>query len=380
MEAKLKALVEAGNEENRAKAAREWKKQGRKVVGYLCSYVPEEIIHAAGMLPWRITGTWRHSVPLATGYMSVNSCSFCTHALESILTGELDFLDGMIATDSCETMLRLYDTIRHTEKLPFNHIISLPHYNSRLTRRMFAKSIADFTARLAELGGTEITDDALRQAIKTFNKTRTLLTRLYELRKGDAPPVTGRDCLGITLAATITPREDYNAELEALLGYLEQRQVTHSHPGPRLLVAGSILADPAYIGLMEDAGSLVVMDDLCTGSRYFWNQVDTSLDDPIQAIAERYLTAPPCARMYDQDRHLDQVIEWVKEYRADGVFHFPLMHCSSWLFSVPYFEHRLKEAHIPILSVPHEHHLSSVGQLQTRVGAFLEMLSTEEVI
>ena len=109
MEDRLRMLVEGNSEPNRAKWALEWKRQGKKVMGLLSTYVPEEVIHAAGILPWRITGTWRADVSLAMVYRTTNSCLHCTHVLESLMAGELDFLDGVIATDHDQELVRLWD-------------------------------------------------------------------------------------------------------------------------------------------------------------------------------------------------------------------------------------------------------------------------------
>src|SRR4030042_6739104 len=94
MENRLKALVEANKPENRNKWALEWKKQGKKVMGLLCTYVPEEILSAAEIFPWRITGTWREAAPLAAAHRPEKTCRYCSHVLESAMTGELDLLDG----------------------------------------------------------------------------------------------------------------------------------------------------------------------------------------------------------------------------------------------------------------------------------------------
>ncbi|NLE94231.1 MAG: hypothetical protein GX600_00925, partial [Dehalococcoidia bacterium] len=95
MENRLQRLLEGNNEAHRVEWAREWKARGGRVIGVMSSYVPEEVIWAAGMLPWRITGTWKENINLASVYRSRSTCSYCSHALESFLAGELDFLDGV---------------------------------------------------------------------------------------------------------------------------------------------------------------------------------------------------------------------------------------------------------------------------------------------
>ena len=99
MEKQLRLLIEANSENNRAQWALDWKEQGKKVMGIMSTYVPEEVIHAAGLLPWGITGTWQEDISHARVYRTESSCSYCNHVLESLLTNELDFLDGIIIGD-----------------------------------------------------------------------------------------------------------------------------------------------------------------------------------------------------------------------------------------------------------------------------------------
>src|SRR5512143_1307193 len=126
MEEKLRDLIEGNSEAKRKSWAMDAKNQGRKVVGIMSSYVPEEVIHAAGMLPWRITGTWKENISNARVYRSQSSCSYCNHVLESLLSGELNFLDGIIITDLDQDLLRLADVLLALKVVPFCHVMHIP--------------------------------------------------------------------------------------------------------------------------------------------------------------------------------------------------------------------------------------------------------------
>ncbi len=152
MEQRLRALVDSTRETNRDKWALEWHKQGRKVMGLLCSYVPEEVIYAAGMLPWHITGTKRPEVSRALAYRASNSSLYCNHVLESLLAGDLDFLDGVIATDREQDLVRLWDVWFHLNRTPFAHIMHVPHQESTLAYRQMAKEISALVRHLEEFG------------------------------------------------------------------------------------------------------------------------------------------------------------------------------------------------------------------------------------
>ncbi|MEW6034273.1 MAG: 2-hydroxyacyl-CoA dehydratase family protein [Chloroflexota bacterium] len=374
-EERLKRLLDAASEQNRNRWALQWKERGKKVVGVFDQYVPREIICAAGMLPWRVIGTQQASTPLAERYRPLNTCLYCNHVLESLLAGQLDFLEGAVFTDWDDDQRRLYDAFAYCGRLPFNRMVHLPHQDSELAYQHYMKGLAGLARELEQLSGVSVTDDALRKAIEVCNKTRRLLKRVYALRKKKVPPLSGAEVLALTTAAFVMPNHEFNQELEALLPYLKTRRTSLKPVKPRLLVASDRLDNPTYLQLIEDVGCLVAMDDIDTGSRYFWQMVETeSGSSPLYALSKSYITQPACPRMFFWERQVEQVIAWVKEYRCDGVLNFPQMYSFNRLFAAPYFKERLTEVGIPVATLLREYHLSGEGQLRTRIGAFLEML------
>ncbi len=377
MEDKLKTLIEGNSEANRSTWAMECKKQGKKVIGVLSSYVPEEVISAADMLPWRITGTWRENTSHARVYRSESSCSYCNHVLESLLSGELDFLDGIITTDQDQDLVRLWDVLMYLKTTPFCYIMHIPYVDSELNYRFLTDEIRRLISNLEDFWGVKITEDSLRSSIDIYNQMRSLLGRMYELRKREIPPLSGAEVLGITTAVTVMPKEHFNHEMETLLPYLEKREIKLKQVHPRLLIESDMLDNPAYMNLIEE-GCLVAMDDMDTGSRYFNQTVDTTLEDPAYALAKRYISRHGAPRMVSWDRQVEQVIKWVKEFNIDGVLGLPIAWCYPQRFRMPFLSEKLQEVGIRSICLEREYHLTNVGQLRTRIGAFLEMLSANQ--
>jgi benzoyl-CoA reductase subunit C len=375
MEDKLNRLISAANK-NRTKWARQWHGQGKKVIGVLDSLVPEEVIYAAGMLPWRIQGIWQDDVSLAMVYRMPQSCDFLTHVMESLLEGELDFLDGMVLSNRDEDFMRFRDYWEWLSKTRFLYLIEVPLMDSDLTRRRFAARIRDFINVIEKLGGVKISDSALHHAIALYDKGRALLRKVYELRKKEVPPLSGGEALAITTAAMVMPRDEFNKELEELLPYLEKRKANIRYANPRLLLSGDLLDNPAYVDMVEAAGCLVAMDDLDTGSRYFWEMVNGNSDDPAYALAKRYLKNHS-PRMLDWQDQAEKLIKWAKEFRVDGVLDLPDLYDYTRALRRPFWERCLKQAGIPEMSFDRDYQLANVGQLKTRVGAFLEMLKNK---
>lgn len=376
MEDKLKFLIEGNTERNRVKTAEEWKKQGKKVMGLLAHhYIPEEILHAAGILPWRITGSWEDSAPLAEAHRTKISCRYCTHVLESFLLNKMEFLDGIIAVDLDDDVRTMWDVLDFYKKAPFIYMMHLPHKTSEIAVRFWLREIEQFKKAVEKITGEKITDEKLRNSISVYNKTRKLIAKLYETRKKPEPPLTGEELLALTCTASVMPKEEYNSLLEEVLPYLENRKPKHQQSTPRILVSGDFLDDTRYIKVIEEAGSIVAMDDLDTGSRYLGGSINESIYNPEYAVAVYYLNRPGTnPHMYDWDKQVGRVLDWITEYKIDGIIELPVMYSFPREFMSSYFRREVEERGIPFMSIRREYGLSNVGQLSTRVGAFLEMI------
>lgn len=374
MEERLKKLVDGNKPENRNKWAAEWKKQGRKVIGLLDTYVPEEVIAAAGMLPWRVSGNWEETAPHAALYRPEMTCRYCSHVLESVLTGELDFVDGVACVQVDDDFKRLWDVLHYLNKPALNYIMHLPHSCSDTTLKMWNKFVLELGKVMGEWGGVKVTDEALGDQIEVFNKMRSLLKKVYELRKGEVPALTGAEVLGITTAARVMPREVFNKELEELLPYLETRTGSFKKTGPRLLMCSEYLDHPGYVELVENCGAAVVMDEFDTGSKYFWDPVDVSIDNPWAALGNRYMDRPGTSRMENWDDQIEQIKRWVKEFNVQGIVEMKQLYSLPLAYRFFIMKQKLGEAGIPYTSLDREYHLAQVGMLATRVEAFIEMI------
>jgi bzd-type benzoyl-CoA reductase N subunit len=349
----------------------DWKEEGKKVIGFHCSYVPEEIIHAGGALPYRIRPVGCTEVPLANVYMTDIHCTFARGCLEFILRGNFDFLDGLVSMSSCDNMLRIHDICKGAGKsYPFMHFLSVPYKIADEAVKRYTGEIVKFKEGLENYMGLEITDEKIRDAIKVYNETRSLLKRLYEFRRQEKPPVTGSEALGVTTTATVTPKREFNKLLsEALREITEEEGVSKYRA--RLMIVGSALDTPDYIKIIEDLGGLVCTDTLCFGSRYFWEPVETD-GDLLSNLAKSYLNRPCCARIVNQFAMKDGYLEeMIKAYKIDGVIHQRLRYCDLFGGDLLHVRKKLDKMNIPLLALEREYWLTGVGQIRTRVQAFL---------
>ncbi|MGB3128776.1 MAG: 2-hydroxyacyl-CoA dehydratase family protein, partial [Dehalococcoidia bacterium] len=264
-----------------------WKDQGGKVVGYFCSTVPEEIITAAGLTPFRMRATGSTGTEESDAFYSSINCSFPRHCFNQVLTGDFKFLDGIVCVNSCDHVRRIYDNWKRFVPTDFIEMMSLPRKTGPDQVGWYTEELAMLKDKIGKHFGVEITDDRLWKAIKLHNETRRLQKKLYELRKQEKPPITGAETLAVMVAGTAMPKEQYNEMLRELLDELSGSEGPGGHRA-RLLIVGGILDDPAYVKVIEDQGGLVVTDSTCFGSRLMWVEVDENASDPVTALAQYY--------------------------------------------------------------------------------------------
>lgn len=358
---------------HRYQEAEEVKKRGRKIMGYMCIYVPEEIIYAAGMLPLRLFGGEAKTTAAADACLYTNICSFVRSCLEETLKGKYSFLEGFVTCNNCDHNRRFFDAWVQFIKTPFTQIISLPFNISQGSLSFYTEELKRFKKGLEDHFGIRITNEDLLRAIEVYDQTRALLKKLYQLRASDYPPISGAETLEVVRAGMIMDKERYNRLLEELLENIPNKPKPANHR-PRLLISGAELDNPQYIQIIEDLGGLVVADDLCVGSRYFWDPVETP-GDPIEALARRYLTHAPCPRMNPAEGRVRHLEKMVKDFRVNGIIYQTIKFCDLYETHFPLARDVLNSLNIPVLALEREYQLEGMGQMRTRVQAFLESIS-----
>ncbi|UCE44253.1 MAG: 2-hydroxyacyl-CoA dehydratase, partial [Candidatus Bathyarchaeota archaeon] len=189
----------------------------------------------------------------------------------------------------------------------------------------------------------------------------------------DPPLIPGSEALETVLSSMLTPKDMHNRLLTRLLQEIPQRD-DPPMKGVRLLVSGSVMDDAELLKIVEAAGGSVVADDLSTGSRYFWDLIDSNTNPPLLAIAKRYLDKVPCPFMGQSEDRFRHVKDMVKGYDVEGVIIFALRFCDPHLFDAPLLKEELESSGVPVLCLEWEHAVTGVAQLRTRIEAFLEMI------
>ncbi len=358
--------------QERHQHAREYSRD-KKLMGYFCNFVPEELLHAAGFVPVRITGT-RKSISLADKHLQSNVCSFARSCLELVLEGTYRYLSGVVIPHSCDVITKMNDLWAYRVDYPdFCHYLWYPHKAGGANARpAFVEELRRLKACLEDYSGNEISEESLRESIACYNENRRLLQEAYELRKSDPPPLSGTEALSLTLSSVLAPKEEHSRKLKELLGSLNGRDSLEKGR-PRILVSASVLDDSDLMESIESLGATVVCDDVCTGIRYFWGEAAEN-GDPLEVVADRYLKKIPCPRTFESCARIDFLMKNVSDYNVDGVIIYILRCCDAHLFEMPGLQEKLKAAGVPALYLQGDHSAPISEETRNRIAAFVEML------
>ena len=360
----------------------EWKNQGKAVIGYPCTFIPDEIIHAAGMLPFRLRGVGTTSLSIGDTYFGPVICSFPKCILQLAGQGEYNFLDGAIILNGCDSMRRLDECWRKAGEdyqgtLPgFFHYLGVPHKITDYSIAWYEDELQALIAGIERYFNVKITKTALKKSIKLYNEGRRLLIELDEMRAGNNVPVTGEEATAIMLAGFAMPREKYTELLNDTVCKLRKHNPSKTtNHARRIMVVGSTSDDLDFIRLIEESGCTVVADTMCFGSRSYSDLADEK-GDPVSSLARRYLSHKLCPRMfgYYKDR-LSYILDTAKKAGVDGVILQNIRFCDLHGSENGIFERDLEAQGIPCMRMEREYGpLVETGRIRMRIDAFMERI------
>jgi len=363
--------------EKRHEYAKNWKEEtGGKVIGYFCTYVPEEILYAANILPVRILGS-HEPQDVSEPHIFAMFCPFCRDCLAQGLKGKYDYLDGIMIAQSCLHIRQTYTSWDLHIPVGFKYYLPHPmHVQSPHAIPYLTEELREFKKALEEWTGQPITEADLKRGIEIMNTSRRFLQAVYELRKKPNPPLTGLEAMIMVASAQMIDKQDHNQALKSLLQDLPSRTLNNS--GERLMIIGSEDDDTEFLGMVESLGARFVIDDHCTGSRYFEREVNAT-GDSLAAISERYIKRIPCpSKDWPERTRVDHIVQLAKDYDVQGALLIQQKFCDPHELDTPIIKQTLENNGIPTLFLEFDVTVP-IGQFKTRVEAFLEILREEDL-
>lgn len=366
----------------RIKELHDFRASGGKVVGTYCLYVPEELIRAAGAWSVGICAGAEWAYDRVEQVLPRNTCALIKSMMGFKLGKVCPYLeesDLLIGETTCDGKKKAYEEMG---KLQDMYVMELPQMKRAKDVAFWRSELVDLIAKLEELTGNKITAESLKASIKEVNDKRRALQRVNAARAADPSPISGLDSLLAVQVAFYDDVPRFTQMMNALADELEQRVASDvgvaPKGAPRVLITGTPMALPNWKlhQIVEKAGGVVVGEEMCTGSRYYEKLVDedaTTLDGMLDDLAAKYLDIN-CACFTPNDGRIADVIRMAKDLGADGVIDYSLNFCGCYQIEGDSVEKAVRGAGIPTLGIDTDYSAEDVGQLSTRVEAFLEML------
>ncbi len=360
-----------------------WQQENKRVIGHYCTYIPEELLYAANLLPYRIRATGGQDTDLGDIYMVRFTCSFIRATLDMALRGIYDFLDGLAICNSCDHSRRMFELFdlkvfkrpNLNKKVP-RFYLALPHVITEEGFDWYYKEIQEFKEEIeTNFCSESISEESLINAINLYNENRHFLREIHELRNKDVPKLTGSEALQISMANSSVPKSIANSELNRILKILKESEGIKGEY-KRIMLVGSELDNTFLTDLIEGSGAIIVSDFLCFGTRYFMDDVEqNNRKKPLESITKRLYYRLSCPRMMDDhNRRLNFIKEEVKRANIDGIILQRINNCDLHGCDNMLYAHELKELGLPIINLDREFFQADTTRLQTRIEAFLEMI------
>jgi benzoyl-CoA reductase subunit C len=360
--------------QNPLERARRWKEAGGRVIGCFPMYVPEEIIHASGILPITLVGT-NEIVTSADRYLQPYLCHVPRSNLDLALKGKLDFLDGIVFPNICDVVLFFPDIWNLHRAMPFQHTIEIAgKLNSMSSQRYLTSEFNRLKGSLEKFTGRDISDDDLRRSIAIYNQNRDLMHKIYQMRTEKPGIFRARDVATVIMTSMLMPKEEHSAIMREFLEKAENKG-GRQEDSIRLVVSGGPCDQPQWeiLDLIEELGAIVVNDDLYVGRRYFATKVSETIP-PIEALAEHYVNDVPCPTKHNQDKkYAEHLSDMAEESNAQGIIVLMVKYCEPYSFAYPLVKAELARRGIPHLLIEVDPPIS-LGAMRTRLEAFIETL------
>ena len=356
-----------------------FKAQGKKVIGVLPYYAPEELVYAAGLVPMGMWGSNTKNISRAKEYCATFYCTIAQLALEMLLDGTMDQLDGIITPTICDTLRPMSQNYRVSmgDKMP---VIFLAHPQNRFAPWGLQFTIDQYTDvknALEKIAGKEITNDDINNAIKVYNKSRAVRREFVKLANEHCDIIKPTIRSAVLKAAWFMLKDEYTEKLEALNAELKALPVC-DWQGTKVVTSGIICDNPALLAAFEENNIAIAADDVAHESRAFLWDAAEDQEDAMMSLAKQFAAVDYEVLLYDpksaENRRGEFVANLVKENGAQGLVLFMQQFCDPEEMEYPYLKKALDDAGIPHIKLGIDQQMRDFGQARTAIQAFADVL------
>ncbi len=360
-------------------AVKEAKDKGIPVIGSYCTYFPKELPMAMGAATVSLCSMSDETIEVAERDLPKNLCPLIKASYGFAKTDKCPyfyFSDLIVGETTCDGKKKMYELMGQFKDV---YVMELPQSQGERGLAFWTDSVRRLKERLEEKFGVTITDQDIRRAVHTENGVRRALQGLYHIMKHDPAPISGHDLFKVLYGSTFKlDRTVLAAELNGLTEKIEAEYAAGKRldKRPRILITGCPMggATEKVIQAVEDNGGVVVSYENCSGAKAIERLVDEDTDDICKAVAERYLGIG-CSVMTPNDNRFELLGSMIDEYHVDGVVEMVLQACHTYSVESKSIHRFVTETKgIPYIYIETDYSKMDVGQLNTRLAAFIEML------
>ncbi len=363
----------------RVKELVEAKKQGKKVFGTFCVFVPEELIWAVdgicvGLCAGAEAGKEeaervlpRTLCPLIKSFMGFKIARLCPF---------IEVSDLIIGETTCDGKKKAFEILSSFKP---TYVMEIPQMKKQNDFNLLKEEVLKLKEEIEKTSNKKITEENLSDAIRLINKRRKALQRLNKLRQKNPFVISGKDALLVNQISfyddPVRFTEKVNMLCDELEDMIDKKQVQDK---ARILISGCPMAVPNWKipHIVESSNAVIVDEESCIGERNTRELVDESgntFEEMIENIVKRYMKID-CACFTPNEERIENIVSLAKKYNVDGVIHYTLQYCDPYLIEAYRVEKALEKESIPVLRIETDYSLEDTEQLKTRIEAFVEML------
>ncbi len=362
-------------------APRDWKAAvpGRKVVGFMPVYVPEEIIHAGGMLPIGILGGGDQlEVIHGDAYYQSYICRIPRSTIELAVTKRLDFVDGMLFPSICDVIRNLSGMWKLMYPHVYSRYFDVPqNYQDDIGGQYYQNELQELRRDFAKLAGQEISDQAISDSIAIYNRHRRTVREVYGLRSAEPWRVPSSEVYLLMRAGQVLPVDEHIRMLDEYLTAAREEDRPR-RDNCRVVVSGSFCEQPPLnlIKSIEMAGCYIVDDDYMLGNRWLLEDVPTE-GDPIANLADAFLhhSADTAAKYCTEKEQVGEfLLESVHKNAAEGVIFAAPSFCDPALLERPMLADKMTANDVPHISFKYAENSGQMQPIREQAGTFADSI------
>lgn len=359
-------------------AVKQVKDSGKPVVGSYCTYFPVELATAAGAAAVSLCSTSGETIPDAEKDLPANLCPLIKSSYGFAITDKCPFFyfsDLVVGETTCDGKKKMYELMSDFKDV---FVMELPQSQREIALPLWTSEVKRLGEYIAKKFDVEVTEADIREACRIENDIRDAKKKLAAVMKHDPAPVSGMDLFKVFYGSSFKfDRTTLPEEISAVADKIESEYAAGKmiEKKPRIILTGCPIGGVTekVIKAIEDNGGVIVAYESCSGAKSFDENVDLEADDIYEALSRRYLNIG-CSVMTPDTNRFNLMGELIDEFKADGVVEMTLQACHTYNVESKSIERFVKSKGLPYMSVETDYSLADVGQLNTRIAAFIEML------